>query len=247
MIKSGVLCGLLCLSLVAVEIGSDQLARLRVSYRGFAHVFMGYASHRATLEIKYVCQDQKVCGACWDIFKLPEEEQHVWGIVGSEVTKAIMLEQHANECGMAQTFQEMYRLFLEKHGALRPLDGCEALKMQHMQEIINPPRVNPWVLMLTSEALGARVPGTVSITAAGFACCLVRVPRLLLPGEDTAKELKALREQNQSMQKMLNELIDYVRTTVRDLSQRVLEASQEIKDLGQRVTALERKEMFNDK
>lgn len=193
MVRFSVFCALLSFALVAVEIDRDQLVCLQREYQCSGHVLEGYPDHKKTLVIKYVRKDRKVCGMCFDTFKLAPEGfapdgQDVWNFLDDRVMRAILMQAPAPEYKMEEVFQIIHKLFLEKHKALRPFSDCEPLEKPHMEDIISPQPFNPWTFKLTSDALEARIPGTVSITAVDERVCFVRVPKRSPPLEASPGE-----------------------------------------------------------
>ena len=113
---------------------------------------------------------------------------------------------------------------------MRSLSGCEMLEKHQMEEIIRPLPFKPWKLMLDTEALDDKTPGTLIITAAKLECCLVREPKELQQSASTKRD--ALKQEvddfPQEMQGILGALLEHMQDLTRKCD-----------GLAQRVEALE--------
>ena len=200
-------------------------------YGDARHFFEKHQEKERALEIKFIRRDGTVCGASWDVFMLPREEQCIWRFVSDGIQNLIFdQETHINEWVIKKNLLEkIQRALLAGDISVHPIYGIEPLEREDMAEIVYAHMVNPWVLALTDEALSSGTPGAVSITAPDSECCLLREP--------TVNPLAGTAVQPQTV-----DLIA-LQTMVQELSEKthnVLERlAYSMQNLEHRMTALE--------
>ena len=142
------------------------------------HFFAKYTKEEMTLEIKFIRQDGEVCGAYWDVFRLPHNALLIWRFVSEGIQNLIFKENaYVNEWDLKRyVLGTMAECLLQSDISVRHIYGIRPLEKEDMEEIMRAHMIKPWVLALTEEALSGGAPGTLRITALGAECCLLREP-----------------------------------------------------------------------
>ena len=178
---------LLSFSLSAALISKDELEDLKSRYRHNRCFFQEDPEGAKTLEVRFIRDDKGVCGLEWDLHKTEPADQSIWNIVDEGILNEIYRNSYAmtdwwrtnkpiDMWGLTSGLKKMRSLAYAGHISVRDAYGLHPITMEHMESILNPPPAHPWQLALSLNALNDRIPGTLSITAVGAECCLVRLP-----------------------------------------------------------------------
>lgn len=126
--RTAVVCLFACLSLAAEQMDNDWWQVMKIRYGLYLHALDEYPKQQRLLEIKYVCQDRTVCGVCWDIYKLTEDDQQVWRFMGEAITNLIFLNEAVNAHDREGHLPKMWRYLVTGHVSVRHICAVAPLE-----------------------------------------------------------------------------------------------------------------------
>ena len=204
----------------------DDDCRREEPHRQFGQYFhdFRYSEDQKTLEIRYVRKDKTVCGVRWDMRKLAPKDQKLWSLVREGMRKSFFDSKPCvNSMDMQEELEEMKKLVLLKDPSVHTIDGVDALKVEHLEEIISAQiAAKPWALAFTAEALSRNTPGTLSIAVVGARSCVLREP--LSDAEINQKlqeEFAAMRKDTVNFSHRMQQFFDKMDTAVQELEPRL--------------------------
>lgn len=165
---------LFCFSLMASYLTDDDLYDLRSTYLSYGSAFDDYADDNKVLELQFIRQDGTACGVRWNLSDLGHTEQNFWRVVGEGIILKIFSTDPVEETHMINGLKNLERYFFQKHATVTPNTTLVMPRDDEMREIAA--ASGPWALGFRTRALFHKPPGTLSLTAVGAQCCLLRVP-----------------------------------------------------------------------
>lgn len=127
------------------------------------------------LEIRFVDQKKNIFGVCWDTRQCGEEDQlFLWDVV-SAVKKGIQPVHEDTEGALRFGLFKIQEFVLCANPCVCPiflLPDIKEYQKNTIKMIVSAPC--KWQVVRTHMALEERVPGSVSVSAKGEKCCLLR-------------------------------------------------------------------------
>lgn len=232
------ICAFFCTSLIAGHIDDAQLAILQGRYLSHTNFFAGYSDNARTFLVGFVRQDSTPCGMCWDICKIPPEEQSIWECVGKIILVKMFAGEGTNDFRLNQMTQKL-RLYFEKNESVSPCYGWVMPQIKDVVEVMGCPSFKQWDLAMTAGALIGKPPGTLMITAIGAECCLLRETTNICPEYTLAAQQSSIEDRIDSLQKTFVDVSSNLQRSLSSLSKHLYGLQSTFDILVRRVSALE--------